>query len=125
MADDLLQFPRGQCAFAGGNLQQCQNVKSTYANGAKLQSTLSANPAGVTLGNRTVEISGSSIVSEDGQERAWEDKLESGATATMRFKVPGGEVKAYLVVVSELETELTLEEGVKQTWKLVGKKVKS
>jgi hypothetical protein len=124
MADqELEQYPRGQVAYGGGNLQQCTNVSFTATNGAKVQSTLARNPSGVVVGNKSVEVSGDTVIDTTGPERDWFSKVSQATPGQMRFKFPGGITKTVECVVAEVKGDFTLEDPVKVSFKAVGRLV--
>lgn len=122
---ELKQYPRGQVSFAGGDLQQCTDVEFTQVNGAKVVSTLRRNPSGVTIGNKAVSVTGNSRIDEDGPERNFFDLVDAGKPQQARFKFPGGVTKVLNCVAAEIKSGFTLEEGVNQSWQLVGYFAKS
>jgi hypothetical protein len=121
MADnDLSSFPRGQVALGAGDLQQCTDTEFTAVNGAKVVATLRRNPAGIVIGNKAVECTFNSRMSEDGPERDFFKMLEEGKVQQARFKFPGGVTKTLNCVLAEYKVQLTLEDGVLYSGKLVG-----
>lgn len=122
--NELKQYPRGQVSF-GGDLQQCTDVEFTQTNGAKVVSTLRRNPSGVTTGNKMVTCTGNSRIDEDGPERDWFATVDEASPQQARFKFPGGVTKVLNCVAAEIKTGFTLEDGVNQSWQLVGYFVKN
>lgn len=125
MANEQKQYPRGQVGLGAGDLQQCTDVEFTSANNAKVVGTLRKNPSGIVIGNKAVAITGNSRVDEDGPERDFFDLVDSGKPQQARFKFPGGVTKACTVVVAEVKGSFTQEDGVLQSWTMVGYMTKS
>lgn len=117
--DNFVKIPRGQVAFAGGDLQQCTDAKFKFENGAKIQGTLRGR-AGVTTGVRKATCSFSTIIDENGPERDWIKKVKQGKVEQARFKFPGGVTYTIKCTAASVDGEVTLEDGVKMNIELVG-----
>ena len=119
MADDFVQYPRGQVAFGAGDLQQATDAKFHFENGAKVQGTLRGR-TGITTGVRKATVSFSTLVDENGPERDWVKKVKQGKIEQARFKFPGGVTYTIKCTASSVEGETTLEDGVHMHVELVG-----
>lgn len=124
-AQELKQFPRGQIAIGGGDLQQTTNFEWDYSNNAKLVHTLRKRaPAGVVLGNESVTFSGQMVVDEDGPEIDLFDAVATGNFFVVRLKMPGL-TKGILGVINNVKGRFTLEDGVQFDYSGVGAFIKS
>lgn len=118
---ELLFFPRGQIGIDGGNPQQITDFNSAFANGAKLKHTLRANPAGITLGQKTLSFDFNIIIDEDGEEIDWDRKVDTGESTTLVCKKPGGVTKVLIGVISEASEKFSIDDGVARAIKGIGK----
>lgn len=126
MADsELKQYPRGQIAIAGGDLQQTTNFEYDYTNNAKLVHTLrKAAPSGFVMGNQAIAFSGSMVVDEDGPEFKLFDAVKRGTPLVMRAKMPGL-THGINGVINSAKVRFTLEDGVQIDYAGIGSLVDS
>lgn len=122
---ELKQYPRGQIAIAGGDLRQCTNFEWDYSNGGKLVFTLRENPSGIVYGNKQVNFTGETVVSEEGPERDWFDLVDTGKPVRCRVKLPGKTTKSIIGAIVGTKGKLTLEDGVQIGFNGIGKFVKA
>lgn len=118
--DELKKFPRGQLSFGAGDLTQVTNVDVDATNGAKVKHSLKRNPSGIVIGNKEVTVTFDSEIDEDGMERDYYLRWESGETVNLRLKVPQL-TKAFVGVISNVKASGPLDDAVKVSVTAVGK----
>lgn len=117
---ELKQYPRGQVSFGAGDLQQATNVRIQKSNNAKVLATLRRNPSGVVVGSKAVQVTGDTIVDEDGPERDWFKMVDEATPQQARFKFPGNVTVTVNCVAAEVTGEFPLDDAVKISFTLVG-----
>lgn len=113
-------FPRGQISFGAGDLVQVTNVTFTYTANTKLKHSLKRSPSGKVVGNK--ELSGKFDVEldEDGPEREYFARVDSGEEVSMRLKLPNL-TKNVVGALVGIDGEMPLDDACKLTVNWIGK----
>ena len=115
----LPYYPRGQISLGAGDLTQVTDIKFDFKRNTKLKHTLKKSPSGKVLGVREVTGSFDVIVDEDGPEREYFARVDSGEEVNMRLKLPGV-TKNFVGCLTDLSGELPLDDAVKLTVSFAG-----
>ena len=113
-------FPRGQLSLGAGDLVQVTNVSFTFNRNTKLKHSLKRSPSGKVQGNRELSGKFDVEIDEDGPERDYFSRVDSGEEVNMRLKLPGL-TKNVVGVLSSLDGEMPLDDACKLTVNWVGK----
>ena len=112
---DIKSYPRGAVSLGNGDLIQVTNLSWSQTNNASLKHTLAQSPSGKVLGNKEVTGSFTSIIDEDGPERDYFVRVDSGEEVNMRFKLPGGITKNFVGLLNTLDGSIPLDDAVEFT----------
>lgn len=124
MADsEVPVYPRGQVSLGAGDLVQVTDVSFDYTNNGQLKHTLKKSPSGKTFGNKELSGSFTVIVDEDGLERDYFARVESGEEVNMRLKIPQL-TKAIVGALSGISGSIPLDDAVELTVNWFGKFIK-
>lgn len=118
--ENMVQYPRGQVAINGQGSFDAMDATWKHTNGAKLKSTLRADPAGWVRGARACTGSMNLAISEDGEDFDYTSAVRFMIPVVLTFKVPGGIIRMLNVVFTEEGTDITLEDGVKKPLSFTG-----
>ena len=120
MANDLLDYPRGQISLGTGKLAQATMTRMTYTQGRRLKHTIRRSPSGFVTGNHEVSGSISTIIDEEGPERDYFALVKSGAQKQFRYEIPGQGV-VVVGVFSQVSAEIPTDDAVSVSADFVGK----
>jgi hypothetical protein len=118
---DIKSYPRGAVSLGNGDLIQVTNLSWSQTNNASLKHTLAQSPSGKVLGNREVTGSFTSIIDEDGPERDYFVRVDSGEEVNMRLKLPGGITKNFVGLLNTLDGSIPLDDAVEFTVNFMGR----
>lgn len=113
-------YPRGQISFGAGDLIQVTNVTWTYTNNAKLKHTLKKTPSGKVMGTKELSGSFTAIIDEDGFERDYISRVDSGEEVSMRLKLPQV-TKSIVGFLTGIDGDMPLDDAVEVTVNWSGK----
>lgn len=117
---DVKFYPKGFVAMDNGDLVQVTSVKIDTSNNAKQIHTIRRKGAGITLGVEETTVSFDAVVDEEGVERNFFRRLQSGEIRQLRIKLPG-ETRTVDGVVKDESLELPLDDAVKYSIVFIGK----
>lgn len=109
--EEIAQLPRGQVSFGSGPLQLILDFDAKTANGVKLKSFLRRNPGGYVVGAKVVTGSFNMMVSEDGDERDWDQLVDEAKMQRLIVKAPGGKRKTLNCILTEVGDKTSVEDG--------------
>ncbi len=91
MSNDYADYPKGQIAYNGGNLQDAFDIQLKLEDGETDVHTLRNNgmAVGSTGGKRRAEITFKSAISQAGFERDYFGAWQKRKVVNIRVKVPG------------------------------------
>lgn len=107
---EIPYFPRGQISFGAGDLVQVTSVSYSYTNNGKLKHSLKRSPSGKVLGTKEVTGSFSVDIDEDGPEREYFARVDSGEEVSMRLKLPGL-TKNIVGFLTSIDGEIPLDDA--------------
>lgn len=118
--EELAQLPRGQVSFGSGSLQLILDFDAKTANGVKLKSFLRRNPGGYVVGAKVVTGSFNMMVSEDGDERDWDQIVDEAKMQRIVIRAPGGKRKTLNCILTEVGDKTSVEDGYARSISFTG-----